>query len=656
VLLVAAIFYAGLVLFLYNKLTEPGTDGGGGGSASRRLPLPGLSRLANRLKRKKGNTVKGAGSGAGAGNGLLTTKAKTRPVQQRTVEDEYQLEMIQKIEQQLQIRSCRKRASDDKYSADGSCPLATNSGSVRYYNPHEKPRYLCGKRIGPKSSIEMTIPCGEPARMFRTAPDAKGTGMPPIVTRFADKEKKRPVKDFKDCDIPCQEVGTPSLLVERTIDDTPWTITFSMEGPEYYANLNIAPNAWRKNQFYSTTSYRSEIPLPYFSWVEYKIQQPAVQFDEAIKGAVFMARNCHSRNNREARVKELQKSSLRVDSVSTCLKNAVPPEGSTLKDKNSVMRKYLFYLAFENQNVEDYITEKLWGALESGVLPVYMGAPNVAEHVPPNSVINVLEYDTTDQLVAHLEKVAASKELYESYHAWRTKPLPASFHAKYDFTEVHSTCRTCRWAYSRMYGLGWNHENQTLRELVIPRKVCFNDEGRISAPFVEEWVRAADGEDGAVNPLAFPKTSSGKSSCGAGPQNRVLRIDEGSLKRTIWEQDGAIDIVIEAMLPELPDYSLRLKTGIQGTFSMSAVEDGHTRLQNAHSRFTFLTQPTRDVIVTSDGDGTIEIGVSPENVPIRLRVIVEDIDTLHQGADEAENYFGQQMIDDFYAPVEGFIL
>ena len=32
---------------------------------------------------------------------------------------------------------------------------------------------------------------------------------------------------------------------------------------------------------------------------------------------------------------------------------------------------------------------KVYGSLCAGTIPVYLGAPNVAEHVPPNSVIPV---------------------------------------------------------------------------------------------------------------------------------------------------------------------------------------------------------------------------------------------------------------------------
>jgi hypothetical protein len=44
------------------------------------------------------------------------------------------------------------------------------------------------------------------------------------------------------------------------------------------------------------------------------------------------------------------------------------------------------------------------------------------------------------------------------------------------------------------------------------------------------------------------------------------------------------------------------------------------------------------------------------SMPLRIRILVEDIDTLHKGADEEENYFANLMIEDFFNPVEAFVL
>jgi len=133
------------------------------------------------------------------------------------------------------------------------------------------------------------------------------------------------------------------------------------------------------------------------------------------------------------------------------------------------MKQYLFHLAFENQNTNDYITEKLWNTLKSGTIPIYWGTRNIVEHLPhPRSVILIKDYlinDADDEveddnendnndndndsnngnegmdtysktakakykrnndfqvnitkLVDHLRKVANNRTLYYEYHSWR---------------------------------------------------------------------------------------------------------------------------------------------------------------------------------------------------------------------------------------------
>lgn len=110
--------------------------------------------------------------------------------------------------------------------------------------------------------------------------------------------------------------------------------------------------------------------------------------------------------------------------------------------------------------------------MAAGVLPVYYGAPNVWDHVPPRSIIHVDDFPSCDALAAHLKAVLRNASLYASYHAWRKDPLPRWFQAKYGFTRVHSECRTCRWADAKRRGLGWDRKRQRAHagEGIRPRR------------------------------------------------------------------------------------------------------------------------------------------------------------------------------------------
>ena len=105
------------------------------------------------------------------------------------------------------------------------------------------------------------------------------------------------------------------------------------------------------------------------------------------------------------------------------------------------MQPYKFHAAFENGNVTDYVTEKVYIALAAGTVPIYLGAPNIVDFVPNGSIINVADYASTDALAEHLKNCMKNETLYNSYHAWRKRPLPEWFVSRFDFT--HTTTEWC---------------------------------------------------------------------------------------------------------------------------------------------------------------------------------------------------------------------
>jgi hypothetical protein len=244
-------------------------------------------------------------------------------------------------------------------------------------------------------------------------------------------------------------------------------IMMSLEGEKIYPLLSLSKSNRERNGFVamSTTSFQSEIPVPYFSFREYDIRKPRGaatknQFRSLQKRALFLASNCRSRNGREQLVLALIRGGVPVDSPSSCLQNTQLPSDE-LRDKGKLMRKYPLYFSFENQCSSDYITEKLWGALAAGgPVPVYFGAPNVAEHVPRGSIIDANGFESLEALALHLSAVLKNETLFESYHHWRREPLPTWFLRKFNFTRVHSKCRACKWAWATRHGKGWDRQAQ----------------------------------------------------------------------------------------------------------------------------------------------------------------------------------------------------
>jgi hypothetical protein len=669
------IIQAAALLLLYSKLEEQNShetisDSDGSKSFSPLEVLTSYSRVRHNYapQRSKSTSLSIIPIQRSTG-----TTADTSDTSSDTHSPESYRRQVEKMESDLRqrkqsthIKSCRYR--DGVYNAaavrtPGSlCPSKQQQQPILYYNPMDRERLLCGQTVPPEGILELLEPCHEPSRLWPVIPDTTGQGMPPITVRFNSQDGKLPASPFQGCDVPCHSSGTPHLTGNRYVDGTNWTLTFSMEGPQYYKSLAIKPNAYKQNKFYSTTSYQSEVPLPYFSWAEYQIQQPAVNYDNAIKGGVFLARNCKSINNREAIVQALQKSVFRIDSLSRCLHNAEPPNGINTKNKTFVMQHYLFYLAFENQNVDDYITEKLWGPFQSGTVPVYFGAPNIHEHAPPHSIISVSDFPSVDALALHLQKVANDKELYNAYHKWRYEPLPPAFHAKYDFTAVHSTCRTCRWAYAKKYGLGWNHANQSLAELSVDRDACLDKQGLVTRPFQEVWLAEHASLFSSVSVALETGSKETAGTCPLSSSKSQALLHDGQLRRTVWQQDGVIDMLFED-LGLTGNLVLRLETLVHSVSLQDTVQPGHVRLQDDRTRMTLLVLPTAGLAATNptgqttanNNGGVIDLAIQTQYLPMRLRIIMEDIDTLHRGAEREENYFGQVMVEDFFNPIEAFV-
>jgi alpha-1,3-fucosyltransferase 10 len=96
--------------------------------------------------------------------------------------------------------------------------------------------------------------------------------------------------------------------------------------------------------------------------------------------------------------------------------------------KLKTLGKYRYTLAFENSVAPDYVTEKLYEPLLTGTVPVYLGAPNVAEFAPgPDSYVDARAFASPAELARYLRETDPAR-----HHAWRTAPLAAGFAAKLD--------------------------------------------------------------------------------------------------------------------------------------------------------------------------------------------------------------------------------
>ncbi|XP_011307915.1 glycoprotein 3-alpha-L-fucosyltransferase A isoform X2 [Fopius arisanus] len=222
--------------------------------------------------------------------------------------------------------------------------------------------------------------------------------------------------------------------VGRRAPNQAWMLYF-LECPYHTQAVRNALVNW-------TATYRrdSDIVAPYERWQYYdaRVTQIPQTFNYAAnktKKVAWFVSNCHPRNQRMQYAKELAKH-IQVDIYGAC--------GSLRCSRSQAQTcfemldaDYKFYLAFENSNCRDYITEKFFvNGLGHNVLPIVMGAhpTDYAKSAPYRSYIHVDEFESPRELADYLHRLDHDDELYNSYFKWKGTG---------EFINTYFWCRVC---------------------------------------------------------------------------------------------------------------------------------------------------------------------------------------------------------------------
>ena len=201
----------------------------------------------------------------------------------------------------------------------------------------------------------------------------------------------------------------------------------SLESPFHqFSNTSVIKSLNEFNGLFnwtSTYSSESDFPIPYGSnerLLSTNIGQ-SVQRNYAFgktRQVVWFVTNCKSKNSREAYAHELSKF-IQVDIFGLCGPHECKDDTMC---NNMIKSKYKFYLAFENSNCNEYITEKLWiNALSNDAIPIVMGAPrqHYERLAPQLSFIHVDDFSSPRKLAKYLKKLDKNDDLYNNYFQWR---------------------------------------------------------------------------------------------------------------------------------------------------------------------------------------------------------------------------------------------
>ncbi|XP_033226468.1 glycoprotein 3-alpha-L-fucosyltransferase A-like isoform X2 [Belonocnema kinseyi] len=221
---------------------------------------------------------------------------------------------------------------------------------------------------------------------------------------------------------------------EQRSADQVWVI-YILESPYHPTALKNVVVNW-------TATYRrdSDIVAPYSRWLNFdpsvtQIQQTLNYASNKTKKVAWFVSNCNAKNQRMQYAKELSEY-IQVDIYGACGSLSCPrSEGQACFDMLDA--DYKFYLAFEDSNCRDYITEKfLVNGLGHNVLPIVMGAhPNDYIKIAPyRSYIHVEDFQSPIELAEYLHQLDNDDELYNSYFKWKGTG---------EFVNTYFWCRLC---------------------------------------------------------------------------------------------------------------------------------------------------------------------------------------------------------------------
>lgn len=83
-------------------------------------------------------------------------------------------------------------------------------------------------------------------------------------------------------------------------------------------------------------------------------------------------------------------------------------------DKLETIKNYRFMICYENTATSNgYVTEKIFDCFAAGVVPVYLGAPNIEKYIPKNCFIDRRDFSSMEELYAFMKSM--TKKQYDTY-------------------------------------------------------------------------------------------------------------------------------------------------------------------------------------------------------------------------------------------------
>ena len=101
-------------------------------------------------------------------------------------------------------------------------------------------------------------------------------------------------------------------------------------------------------------------------------------------------------------------------------------------DKLGTVRRYRFSIAYENMEWPGYITEKIVDCFVAGIVPVYLGAPDVSDYIPAGSFLDAARFASSADLADRMRSMPAAEAMSMIAAGRRYLDSPAGTHHSFD--------------------------------------------------------------------------------------------------------------------------------------------------------------------------------------------------------------------------------
>ncbi|XP_030057001.1 alpha-(1,3)-fucosyltransferase 6 isoform X1 [Microcaecilia unicolor] len=211
-------------------------------------------------------------------------------------------------------------------------------------------------------------------------------------------------------------------------------IWFNLESPSHSPNLDFM-----NDLINLTMSYRldSDIFTPY-GWLETLREPRNFSIPPKSKMVAWAVSNWNPSSKRVKYYEELRKY-IKIDVFGQGHMNL------SREKHHETISQYKFYLAFENSQHQDYITEKLWSnALLSSAVPIVLGSTreNYERFLPREAFIHVDDFPSAQEMAAYLLELEKDNERYQNYFHWQSQKQPVG--RTNWITHLCKACQTLR--------------------------------------------------------------------------------------------------------------------------------------------------------------------------------------------------------------------